>query len=115
MTTDVHELIGDLDGGALESRLSRVLSDVAAGVIDHDGKGSVSVTINLSRIGNSYQVMADAVLKYKRPTSKGEVSETNISETPLYVGKGGRLSLLQEEQGQLFGKKGEVNKQNVEE
>lgn len=33
--TDVRELLGDLDAGVFEEKLSRALSDVAAGIVDH--------------------------------------------------------------------------------
>lgn len=107
--TDVREFIHDLDGGVFEAKLSTTLSDVAAAVIDHGAGGKVVITLDISRIGASYQCLVKQTLKYVRPTAKGDVQETNVTETPFHVGRGGKLSLLQEDQGQLFTKTGNIN------
>lgn len=107
--TDVREFIRDLDGGVFEAKLSTTLSDVAASVIDHGAKGKVVITLDMERIGTSYQCVIKQTLKYVRPTAKGGIQETNTTETPMYVGRGGKLSLLQEDQGQLFTKSGSIN------
>ncbi len=42
-------------------------------------------------------------LSYVRPTNRGKISEEDTTETPmLYVNCGGRLTILQEDQGQLL-------------
>lgn len=108
MSTDVKELIGDLDGGSFEERLSKVISQVAGAVVDHGKAGQVQITLKMNRIGTSYQVQIDHDLAYKRPTAKGKVAENAESSTPMYVGKGGALTFFPEDQGQLFDKKGKV-------
>ncbi len=40
-------------------------------------------------------------LSYVRPTNRGKISEEDTTETPMYVNRGGRLTILQEDQGQL--------------
>ena len=108
MTTNVQEFITDLDGGVLEKKLSRILSDVAGAVVDHNKPGKVSLTFELERIGNTYQVEIEHKLSYSMPTARGKAGEEEATTTPMHVGKGGKLSLFPEDQGQLFGKKGEV-------
>lgn len=108
MTTKVEQFIADLDGGVFEEKLSAILSDVAASVINHGKKGTVSIQLDIKQIGSSHQVQIDHVLKYKRPTSKGSISEDNSTSTPMHVGKRGALSFFPEDQGAMFGKKGEV-------
>ena len=112
MQTDVSEMFADLDGGTFEERLGRVLSEVAGAVIDNGRAGEVNVKLSLKRIGTSYQVQIDHKLSYKRPTPKGTVAEDSTSSTPMYVGTGGKLSFFPENQGQMFGKKGEVKEQS---
>jgi hypothetical protein len=107
MSTKVDQFIADLDGGVFEEKLSAILSDVAASVIDHGKKGTVSITLDIKQIGSSHQVQIDHVLKYKRPTSKGSISEDNSTSTPMHVGTRGALSFFPENQGQMFDKKGE--------
>lgn len=96
--TDVTQFISDLDGGVLEQKLAHILSDVGAAVIDNDRAGKVSITFDLKRIGNSYQVEIKHKLAYTKPTAKGDISENNTTSTPMHVGIGGRLTLFPESQ-----------------
>ena len=108
MTTDVNEFFTDLDGGVFEQKLSRILTDVAAAVVEHGRKGKVTIDLDLSQIGNSHQVMIQHKLKFSRPTMRGTAQEDESTQTPMFIGKKG-LTMLPENQGQLFSKKGEVN------
>lgn len=112
--TDVSEFMTDLDGGALASRLGRIISEVAGAVVDSNKKGSISLQLNISRIGNSYQVAVDHKLTYTRPTANGKCSEEHKTSTPMHVNTGGRLTLFPENQAQMFTKTGEpaTNKQD---
>lgn len=114
MTTDVTQFISELDGGVFEEKLSKILSDVAAAVIDQDKAGKVSIDLSLKRIGTSYQVAIEHTLKYVRPTAKGKIAEENKTETPMHVGKGGAMTLFPEDafpgndsQGHIFTKQTE--------
>lgn len=108
MSTDVQEFISDLDGGVFAEKLSRVLSDVASAVIDHGEKGSVTIKIDMSRIATSHQVEVKHRLEFSRPTMRGAQSEHEVTKTPMYVGAKGALTFFPENQGQFFGKRGEV-------
>jgi len=104
MSTNVNEFLCDLDGGVFESKLSRALSDVAAGVLDHGKAGKVTVTLSLKQIGQSQQVMINHKLAYTRPTNCGDIGENNETQTPMYVGEKGALTIFMENQGQMFEK-----------
>lgn len=106
--TDVKEFIADLDGNVFEQTLGNILSQVAAGAIDHQAKGQVVITLDMKPL-NNHQVHVSHKLFYKRPTSKGDQSENATSVTPMYVGNGGKLSIFPENQTQMFTKQGEVN------
>lgn len=108
MATNVPEFISDLDGGVFAEKLSAVLSDVASAVIDHGEKGQVKVTLDLSRIATSHQVEIKHKLEFSRPTARGAQSEHEVTRTPMYVGPKGALTFFPENQGQFFGKRGEV-------
>lgn len=104
--TDVPVFLGDLDGGVFNNKLAAALNDVALGVINNGGKGKVVVTFDIDRLSNSIEekrVHIKHQLKYVSPTPRGKVSEEDTTETPMYVGKGGKLTIMQEDQGQLFG------------
>lgn len=110
MKTDVLAFIADLEAGVFETMISSALSDVAAGVIDHDGKGHVTLKFDISRIGNSNQVMIGHKISYSTPTINGKQSEESTTKTPMYVGAGGSLTLFLQGQNQMFTKLGAPNK-----
>ena len=108
MTTEVNEFITDLDGGVFEGKLSRILSEVAAAAIDTDKGGEVNVSLKIARIGSSYQVGVESKLSFKKPTKRGKVSEEETTQTPMYVGERGKMSLFPDNQDQLFDRIGGV-------
>lgn len=107
-TTDVNEVFGDFDGGVFMEKIGRALSDVAMGCVGHGKKGKVPLSFDVSRIGDSQQVKIDHGISFKVPTKTGSKSEDTTTSTPMYVNKGGKLSLFPEHQGQMFDKKGDV-------
>lgn len=113
MSTKVDEFFSDLDAGVFEDKLSKILSDVAGATIDHGQKGEVVIKLSMKQVGNSDQVAIDHTIQYKRPTSRGHVSEVNTTTTPMYVGKRGAMSFLPENQGQLLDKKGNPAEDDV--
>ncbi len=97
-TTDVNALLDDLDAGVFREKLGRALSDAAAGVVQTGKAGKVTVTLDLKQIADSSQVDCSHKLSYTVPTAKGKRSEENTTKTPLYVGRGGKLTLFPENQ-----------------
>lgn len=95
-STDVQAFIGELDGGVFETKIGAVLSEVASGVMNTKTKGKVSLNLKIKH-----------KLSYVRPTNRGKISEEDTTETPMYVNRGGRLTILQEDQGQLLTLAGE--------
>ena len=102
--TNIAELLGDMNGGTVAQVMEIALSDAALGVLSagKKSKANVSLDINLLRIGESQQVTAVAKLKYKIPTMRGDRSETYAIDTPLYVGRDGKLTVLPENQIDIF-------------
>ncbi|ELY3545867.1 hypothetical protein SMX40_003422 [Cronobacter turicensis] len=95
--TKVPEFLGELDGGVFENKIALALSEVAFGVLNNGTKGKVTVTFELDRMSNSVEekrVMIKHKLSYMRPTPRGKSSEENTTETPMYVNRGGKNSLL---------------------
>lgn len=108
--TDVTQFISDLDGTVFMQKLSIALSEVAAGVVDNDKPGKVQITFDMTRLGDSYQVMVNHKILTVIPTRRGKRGEDDTTKTPMHVGEGGRVSLLQEDQLQMFTSTGEVTK-----
>lgn len=100
-TTNLAEVLADLNGGVFEQQVGRAISEVALGVVTHGDKGKkgkVTVTFDFARIGESTQVAVKHTLAYTRPTSRGKSSEDTTTETPMHVGRGGKLTLVPESQ-----------------
>lgn len=93
--TDVAEFVTDLEGGYFAQQLSVALSEVAAAVVDHDKKGSVTVKLDVELIKGTHQVRIAHTVNFKKPTRTGEAGEKAGGATVLHVSKGGRLSLAQ--------------------
>lgn len=100
-TTDVNALLDDLDAGVFREKIARAISDAAAGVVQTGKAGKVTITLDLKQIADSSQVDCAHKLAYVVPTSKGKRSEENTTKTPLYVGRGGKLTLFPENQGKF--------------
>ena len=109
MSTDIAEFFSDLNAGVFEQQVAHALSEVAAAVIDNAMAGKVSLQFDIRQISNSTQVAVKHKLSYQRPTKNGKRSEESTHETPMYVGKEGKLSFFPENQNQLFTKTGEPN------
>lgn len=103
--TNIPDFFGELDGGVFETKLSAALNEVALGVLNNGSKGKVQVTFDFSRLSNSVdekRVGISHKLTFVKPTNRGKIAEEDTTETPMYVNRGGKLTVLQEDQGQLF-------------
>lgn len=109
--TSLSEFLPDLNGGVFQEQIEAMLSQIALSVVETGKKGKVQLTFDLEQISNSHQVKVAHELKYTQPKKRGSITETDKSETPMHVNAGGMMSFFPENQGQLFGKKGELSKQ----
>lgn len=93
--TDVADFIESLEGGNTENMLSAALSTVAAGVVNTGRKGGeVKLTIKFEHVKGTSQVIVGCAVDMKAPTLRGEKREKDLGSTTMYVGAGGKLSLL---------------------
>jgi hypothetical protein len=107
--TDVQAFIAELDGGVFLEKLARALSEVAGGVMDNHAVGRVKLDFSIKRLGSSHQVNVSHKLEYTIPQMRGKVTEDDITDTPMYVGTGGKMTFFPENQADFFGLKGQVN------
>ena len=105
--TNVAEFVIDLDGGQFERMLAAALSQVAAGVVDNDGKGEVAVKFGFTKVPGASQVICAHQIKFTRPTADGKASEEVTRKTSMHVGRFGRMSIVPEAQRAMFDRKGE--------
>lgn len=97
------ELMGELEGGLFDRKLSIAFKTVAGAVCDIGRGGVVTVKFAFKRIGESRQVMVTHTIEHTRPTVRGSASEDDATQSPLYVGPGGVVSVIPFNQGSLFG------------
>ena len=105
-STDVQAFIGELDGGVFEPKSAAVRREGRAGVRNTKPNGKVSLNLEIEPFDEN-RVKIKHKLSYVRPTNRGKISEEDTTETPMYVNRGGRLTILQEDQGQLLTLAGE--------
>ena len=91
--TDVLQFIADLDGGVFLQKIGIALSDTAAGSVDFDKAGEVTLKFKIKHIDNSAAVVVAHSITQKRPTSHGDRSETDTTSTPMYIGAGGKMTV----------------------
>lgn len=97
-TQDSSEILQEFDAGVFAQKFSRALQDVALGVVTNSKVGSVVIQLDMKQIAHSDQVNVSHKLKYVKPTNHGKVTEENTTETPVYVGKGGKLTIFPDTQ-----------------
>ncbi|HCI6869693.1 TPA: hypothetical protein NPP97_002016 [Klebsiella variicola subsp. variicola] len=103
--TNVPDFLGELDAGVFINKIAGALNTAALGVLNNGSKGKVVLTFDIDRMGNSIEekrVMIKHKLQYITPTPRGKVSEEDTTETPMFVNRGGKLTILQEDQCNLF-------------
>ena len=104
--TVVPDFLGELDAGVFMNKIAASLNATALGTLNNGGKGKVVLTFDIERMGNSVEekrVKIKHKLQYTTPTPRGKATEEDTTETPMWVNRGGKLTILQEDQGQLFG------------
>lgn len=108
--TVVPDFLGELDAGVFMNKIAAALNTTALGVLNNGNKGKVTLTFDLDRMSNSTEekrVMIKHKLQYSCPTPRGKTSEEDTTETPMYVNRGGKLTILQEDQSNLFNLNGD--------
>lgn len=94
-TTDVADFIAELDGGHFDRMASVALSETAAGVVDQERKGKVTITLVFEPVKGTAQVRVSHITKFEKPTMSGTAWEEARGATVMHVGRGGKLSLAQ--------------------
>ncbi len=94
--TNVDNFMAELEAGTFKEKLAHMLSDVALGQVIHSSgnrKGKVNIEFSFHQVGDNNQVVISSKLSHITVTKRGNKSEQTTTETPMYVGKGGVLSI----------------------
>lgn len=100
--TRFTDMLPELDAGIFDQKINRALSDVALGVVTTGKLGKVVITLDMKQIASGHQITLSHSLKYMKPTGNGRLTEENTTETALYVGAGGKLTVTPDTQQKLF-------------
>ncbi|MGV6989631.1 hypothetical protein ACWA5Z_12210 [Testudinibacter sp. P80/BLE/0925] len=102
MKTNLQDFLDELDASVFVSKVATALSQVALGTVTHDKQGKVILEFTLKKMesdsdsSTNSKVQISHKLIYSQPTKRGKVSEEDTTATPMYVHKGGRLSVTPE-------------------
>jgi len=105
--TNVDDFIGELGAGVIKEKIAHVLSEAAlATVLNGQGnkKGKVGIEFSFTQVGENDQVIVSTKLTQSVPTKRGKKMIEDVTDTPMFVGKGGVLTVDQpkeEESGQF--------------
>jgi hypothetical protein len=94
--TNVDDFIGELGAGVIKEKLALVISEAALGTVLHGGnkrKGKVSVEFTFQQVGDMDQVIVTSKICNSVPTSRGKRSLEDATDTPMFVGKGGVVTI----------------------
>lgn len=100
--TDITEFIGELDAGIFAEKLSTEISNMAMAVVQHGRPGKLTISLDMKQIGHHHQVNVTHKMVATRPTLRGKKTEEDVTETPMHVGKGGKLTIFPENQMDLL-------------
>lgn len=100
--TDLVDFLSELNAGVFKDKTQHILSQVALAVTNHGGSGKVTLEFDFKQINNSDRVNVTHKLKYSAPRRTGKFSEEDTTSTPMYVGKGGKITLFSETQNDMF-------------
>ena len=95
--TNVDDFISDLGGGTVKQKLSHLLSGAALGAVTwgQGKKGKVTLELTIQKVGENEQVIISHKLSHNTPTKRGHKAEVDTTETPMFVGKNGKLTITQ--------------------
>lgn len=107
--TNLQTFVADLNGGVFSEQIEAVLSLVALAVTSTGKQGEVNIKFKMKPINNGNQVNITHELKYSEPRKRGVATESDSSDTAMYVNAGGEMTFFPKNQGQIFDKKGNIN------
>jgi len=100
----LYDTLGEFNAGIFTQQAEEALKQVALGVVNCDKKkkGTLTITLELDRIGESDSVTVAHTLKFSKPTRNGKASEEATTSTPMYVNNFGYLTISPQTQDDLF-------------
>lgn len=105
--SEISEFLAELGAGTFEEKLQRTINETASLVMTNNREGEVTIKFKMKPISSS-QAKVTHSIDFKAPTLNGQKSEKNTTDTVMYVGQKGKLSLFPENQTQMFDMRGKT-------
>ena len=98
--TDIEHMLNTMNAGVFKEKIEASLNAAAAGVVNvpRKAKAKVQITLTIEQVGDGSQVIVSHQLSSTIPTNRGQKSEVDVTETPYFVGRGGKLTFNQPEE-----------------
>lgn len=93
--TNVDDFLESLNAGIFKEKLAVMLSAAAMGTVLHgekSKKAKIGLEFSIIKVGENNQVVVSHKLTSNIPTKRGRKIEEDTTETPQFVGRGGKLS-----------------------
>lgn len=107
---NIIETLEELNAGVFLMQVEEILKQTALGVIYNGNKGKkgkVTLTFSIARVEDpdkTDKVLVEHTWALESPTKRGKKSETNKTDTEMYVSREGCLSIISYDQTDAFGK-----------
>ena len=104
--TDVTKFFDDIGDGVFKKKLAHLISKASLGTYMHGDKkkrGRVTIELTFDQFGYENVIVVSHKLSHSTPTKRGKQEEVDTTETFMYSGAGGALSVdqpLEEPNGQ---------------
>ncbi len=96
--TNLNDFMGELGAGVFCEKLIHSLQAAALATLHASNgskKGKVTIDFTFQQVGDNDQVIISHKLASSIPTLRGKKTEEDLTETPMFVGKGGALTINQ--------------------
>lgn len=96
--TDIGDFIESLNAGVFKDKIDHVLSEVALYTSeygDNRKKGIVEIKFTFGRMGEGDQMLISHKITKSMPTKGGKATEEDTTESAMYMGPGGKLTIEQ--------------------
>lgn len=96
--TNFSDFMSEQNAGITLEKIEHILSEAALATILHgvgSKKGKVTLDFSFQRVGDGDQVIVSTKINANIPTKRGKKSEEDTTDTPMFVGKGGEVTIDQ--------------------
>lgn len=111
--SEIADFLGELGAGNYEEKLTRSIKETALACMSNNKAGEITLKFKITPINQSQAKITHAI-EFKAPTLNGVKTEKNSTETHMYVGTCGKMSLFPENQTQMFTQSGKINTTKAE-